>query len=495
MVYTVTYGDNREYPVTKKQIDVGAVSPAQARLVLAQLTGLPQQNIIIFDMEYEGRPSDGEIPNSYWKGLLPESENTDPAPAAEPVSLKIFLADGDPIVFDGDAAEVEQYTTLSYLEAKMDRDISLNGAPLVYVAVDGGEEAVFGSLTADVHNTRRITIVPNESLDLMETPSVLSLRIPVDSIYNWDYIGNPEITLTLTVTQKPVQLLAPENIIITDGLLTWDSVTHATGYKVFESGSLIGTTSFGSEALDLSTLTAPGPYSITIVAVGNGSIYLSSNPSDPVSYMPQLPAVTGIQLDESDPAMPKLTWSNNLSGYSFLDGAVLHYDIFVNGSTSPSFTTPQLYSPSLASFHGVGVTNFEVQAVVIKNDVYDQSEYLRSEKTAFSYDFAPTPQLPDVTNIQMNVSDPEQPKLTWEHDDRDVVLSEGASIYFDIFINAGVSPSYTVPVLQSLSLAHLLGTGEVTFNIQAVVMKDSAYNETEYLRSNKVEFIYDFVPM
>lgn len=86
------------------------------------------------------------------------------------------------------------------------------------------------------------------------------------------------------VKPDPVQLQAPA-LQLNDKTVTWAEVEHATGYEVYVNGVKTGETlsvcSFTFEQ------TAPGTYNITVKAVGDGDLYLTSEESTAVKITVQ----------------------------------------------------------------------------------------------------------------------------------------------------------------------------------------------------------------
>lgn len=78
----------------------------------------------------------------------------------------------------------------------------------------------------------------------------------------------------------PVQLQAPV-LKLSENTVTWDQVEHATGYEVYVNGEKTG------DVLTVCTYTledaAAGTYTITVKAVGDGDLYLTSAESEAVT--------------------------------------------------------------------------------------------------------------------------------------------------------------------------------------------------------------------
>lgn len=90
-------------------------------------------------------------------------------------------------------------------------------------------------------------------------------------------------TVSYIVVEDEVELTAPENVMITGDLLSWDSVTDASGYiiHVNEEEIVVSTTSYDLDQLDLD----PGSYTLSIVAT-SGDIH--SEASSTVAYSVEL---------------------------------------------------------------------------------------------------------------------------------------------------------------------------------------------------------------
>jgi hypothetical protein len=79
------------------------------------------------------------------------------------------------------------------------------------------------------------------------------------------------------------QLAAPTGLSVSGTTLTWTAVANASSYMIRDSGTQIGTSSNAS--FSLSGVTTVGTHPITVVAVGDGTSYANSQPSDAVNYI------------------------------------------------------------------------------------------------------------------------------------------------------------------------------------------------------------------
>ena len=103
----------------------------------------------------------------------------------------------------------------------------------------------------------------------------VQLRIDITDVMN----GN--ITPATPPTEG-VQLSAPQNLQITDGILTWDAVANAVGYRVYINPEIEVTVT----SLDLAALLlAPGTYDVQVRALGNGTDFLDSELSTAVEFV------------------------------------------------------------------------------------------------------------------------------------------------------------------------------------------------------------------
>ncbi|MBE0700903.1 MAG: fibronectin type III domain-containing protein [Acholeplasmataceae bacterium] len=88
------------------------------------------------------------------------------------------------------------------------------------------------------------------------------------------------LALFVIVGCKDVELETPTNVVITEGVVTWDAVEGAESYKVVVNTVAHDTT---STTFDLKTLSlAPGTYQVTIIAENVDKVSL---PSSPVNYI------------------------------------------------------------------------------------------------------------------------------------------------------------------------------------------------------------------
>ncbi len=94
--------------------------------------------------------------------------------------------------------------------------------------------------------------------------------------FNLRAIGSDErlsSTLTLTLTLTLTKLASPQNIFLNNGVLSWDSVNHANGYKVIVDNNEYITTDTSYEIGNITTFN-----SISVVAIGIDN-YINSNKS------------------------------------------------------------------------------------------------------------------------------------------------------------------------------------------------------------------------
>lgn len=289
MDYRITYLDSREgVEQTPVITTVGAESPAQARLVLLQLTGIPQSNLVVCDIEYVLRPSDGKLPSSFWSQYVSAEgpSNPAPAPAPAPVSMRAKLTDGSFIDILLNQLEMDQRTVLEYVEVIVDRDVALGDTPKSYITIDRTEYE-HGRITVDPVNTRRVLVRPVGSNGIAALVGTFSLRVPEGALINWDRVKNEEVTITLTVNKVPLQLATPSSLSIVDDVLTWVGDENADEYEVYNNDTLLNPVEEATLTLALGDL-IPGTYHFTVKAIGDGEDYIDSAVSAAVTVIVEL---------------------------------------------------------------------------------------------------------------------------------------------------------------------------------------------------------------
>lgn len=96
---------------------------------------------------------------------------------------------------------------------------------------------------------------------------------------------SPDATITLKATSvSPTALAAPEDIEISEGVLTWSAVSNADGYEIYKGDEKVATVGKITLKYIIPTDLAPGTYLYTIVAKGDGVHYADSEKSVPATH-------------------------------------------------------------------------------------------------------------------------------------------------------------------------------------------------------------------
>src|SRR5690554_4543129 len=123
---------------------------------------------------------------------------------------------------------------------------------------------------------------------------------------------------------QPEKLPAPTNLAIDlDGMLSWDSVEHATGYRIVVGSQTI--TLDLETSFDLTTLNlAGGEHNVELYALDDGQDYLNSNKAEITYIAPEpaqqlLPITAGAILVDNTPGHYFFLFHNNAAGQEIVN--------------------------------------------------------------------------------------------------------------------------------------------------------------------------------
>lgn len=127
--------------------------------------------------------------------------------------------------------------------------------------------------------------------------------------------------LFLVACEKPVQLTAPE-ITLEGTVLKWNEIENASGYivKINDEEVTVNDTSYNLKDLRLSS------YKITVIAVGDGKLFLDSNPSNEINIQP----VNKMELNKGTTTNNVVTYTVNVQSNADALGFVMELT-FDNG--------------------------------------------------------------------------------------------------------------------------------------------------------------------
>lgn len=95
---------------------------------------------------------------------------------------------------------------------------------------------------------------------------------------------SPNATITLkAVSVSPTQLDAPAKVTMAEGVLTWSSVTNASGYVIYKDGEVIDEVSRITLSYAFTEDYDPDEHEFTVVAKGDGIHYADSAKSAPAT--------------------------------------------------------------------------------------------------------------------------------------------------------------------------------------------------------------------
>lgn len=136
------------------------------------------------------------------------------------------------------------------------------------------------------------------------------------------------------VNENAQQVEAPTNLNIdTDGVLTWDSVEHATGYRIVVGSQTI--TLELETSFDLTTLNlAGGEHNVELYALGDGQDYLNSNKAEITYTAPEpaqqlLPLTAAAIVVGNDPGHYFFLIHNNPAGQTVVEQEGWDGDFFI----------------------------------------------------------------------------------------------------------------------------------------------------------------------
>ena len=151
-------------------------------------------------------------------------------------------------------------------------NVAINGNVVSWTAVAGAT-----SYVVTVDGTDHT--VTTTSLDLSTLNLAVGNHTVTVKALNGTVESNASTQVSYTVEEQPLTLDVPANVMITDGVISWDAVTDAVGYYVTVETEAYYVTELMYDLTDIAYYV--GDYSVTVYAV-NGDV--SSDPSSPMTY-------------------------------------------------------------------------------------------------------------------------------------------------------------------------------------------------------------------
>ncbi len=151
-------------------------------------------------------------------------------------------------------------------------NVAINGNVVSWTAVAGATSYVVTVDTTD-HT------VTTTSLDLATLNLAVGNHTVTVKALNGTVESTASTELSYTVEEPPLTLDMPANVMITDGIISWDAVTDAVGYYVTVDTEAYYVTDLMYDLTEVAYYV--GDYSVTVYAV-NGEV--SSDPSSPMTY-------------------------------------------------------------------------------------------------------------------------------------------------------------------------------------------------------------------
>ncbi|HAX03849.1 MAG: hypothetical protein A2Y45_07980 [Tenericutes bacterium GWC2_34_14] len=158
-------------------------------------------------------------------------------------------------------------------------NLRISNGSLLWDSVD---HALRYELVATKNGVDQVINVSSTSyhlINLTQGDYTFKVRAIGDSFFYETSVYSNSITHSIVATK----LATPTNLTVTNGIVTFDSVEGALGYLLVVDFSdfELSTTSFNLASFNL----APGTYTITVKAVGNGNAILDSDVSAPYYYV------------------------------------------------------------------------------------------------------------------------------------------------------------------------------------------------------------------
>lgn len=96
---------------------------------------------------------------------------------------------------------------------------------------------------------------------------------------------SPDANITLTaVSVSPTVLDTPQNVAISEGVLTWSAVANADGYAVYKGDEVVAEVGKTTLKYTIPADLEDGTYLYTVVAKGDGVHYADSEKSSPATH-------------------------------------------------------------------------------------------------------------------------------------------------------------------------------------------------------------------
>jgi len=145
-----------------------------------------------------------------------------------------------------------------------------------FIMWDAVEHAIRYELVASKNGVDQVIKLTQTSYALSQLTAG-DYTFKVRAIGDGFFYENSNYSETLTHSVLAVKLETPTNLKVTDGVVTFDAVPGALGYRLVidYSDFTITTTTFSLKSFNL----APGSYNITVQALGNGNAILNSDVS------------------------------------------------------------------------------------------------------------------------------------------------------------------------------------------------------------------------
>ncbi len=260
-------------------------------------------------------------------------------------------------------------------------------------------------------------------------------------------------------------LTAPE-ISLTDKVISWTAVEHATGYEVFENNSSVATVETTTYTI---TQTETGEYAYTVRALCSTGEYEASALSNSVTYVVEAsikPSAPVISIDDTG----KITWAA-------VDGAV-SYDIYedgeIIGNTADSYYTIGAGNPGVHSYTVVAVgatensepsnaVEFEVLMSVIVSVQFPEDYPETAKVTVKVYEEATEKESAEVSREKDSVYGIAQFNLKSGEYVAQIDEVESGYVATRAYISA-TSANYMITIIKSTA-DNTIGVGEVSVTV------------------------------
>ena len=280
--------------------------------------------------------------------------------------------------------------------------------------------------------------------------------------YAYDSSSRTNVHIYKKASAEPVQLAAPV-IAIQDGIISWSTIEHAEGYDYtiydHDSGSEVDSGSTSGTQIIISNLSLqPGSYDLDIIAIGDGTNYTDSDPSNTVEFSIE-PEPEIISVSVSPQITTGVSYGDTVQFTATVEGTPEGgYDPSVNWSSSDP-TKATIDNNGLAT-----ITNVPGQVTITATSVQDSTKYDSGVITVdpvlvSAIEIDPNTETDLTTGLSYPVSYTVTPayasdlRVSWSTSDSNIAVVENDEI---LAVSAGFA-TITVTALDGSGISDSIG--------------------------------------